>query len=73
MNKTLGAILMLIIQIGTAMLAYPINVTAGSWCPLIWSIIDFLPPFTFIAWIKWCVCHQVNMTLIKHTFSFFFN
>lgn len=40
MNKLIGGIVLLILQTATAMLAYPINVAAGSSCPLVWAIID---------------------------------
>lgn len=36
---------------------------------MFWAIVDFfLAP---IAWIKWLVMHQVNLTAIKETFAFF--
>jgi len=73
MNKLIGSIVHLLIQIATAMLAYTINVNANSSCPLFWAIVDFFPPFTWIAWIKWFVCHQINMTVIHQTFSFLGN
>lgn len=37
---------------------------------LFWAIIDFF--FAPIAWIKWFICEEVNITIIKETFSFFF-
>jgi len=36
---------------------------------LLWSIIDFI--FSPLAWLKWLVCGEVNMTIIKNAFGFF--
>ncbi len=47
----------------TAMIGYTIYSSVG------WSILDFL--FAPFAWMKWLVMHQVNITIIKETFSFF--
>lgn len=49
----------------TAMVGYHIHHS------LFWSIIDFF--FMPIAWLKWLICQEVNMTVIRATFSFFFN
>ena len=46
----------------TAMVGHTIH---GS---LLWSIIDFI--FWPIAWIKWLICHQVCLTVIKNAFGF---
>jgi hypothetical protein len=37
---------------------------------IFWSIMDFL--FWPIAWIKWIIYQEVNISLIKETFAFFF-
>jgi hypothetical protein len=37
---------------------------------IFWAIIDWI--FMPIAWCKWLICHEVNMTIIRETFSFFF-
>jgi hypothetical protein len=68
--KTLNTILYLIVATGTSMLAYPINVANGAWFPRFWCVVDFF--FWPFAWIKWLVFQEINMTLIKETFSFFF-
>lgn len=47
----------------TAMIGYHIH---GS---IFWAIVDFL--FIPIAWIKWLVCHEVSMSIIRDTFTFF--
>lgn len=47
----------------TSMVGYHVH---GS---VFWSIVDFI--FSPVAWAKWLICHEVNMTIIKETFSFF--
>jgi len=49
----------------TAMIGYTIHGSIG------WAIVDFL--FCPLAWAKWLVCHEVTLTIIKHTFSWIFN
>jgi hypothetical protein len=56
--------LYLIFSILVAMVGYHIH---GS---LFWSVMDFI--FTPITIIKWLICHEVTMTIIKDTFSWFF-
>ena len=53
-----------VFSIITAMIGYTIH---GS---IFWSIMDFL--FTPIAWIKWLAFHEVTLSIIKETFSWFF-
>lgn len=48
----------------TAMVGYAIHQSIG------WAIVDFL--FPCFAWIKWIICHEVTMTIIQNTFSWFF-
>ena len=69
--KKIGSFVYSIIAIATAMIGYQINTNEGSYVPFLWSIIDFL--FMPLAWIKWLICQEVNLTVIKHTFSFFLN
>lgn len=64
MNRP-GQLIYTICAICTAIIGHKIH---GS---LFWSIVDFL--FMPIAWIKWLVCQEVNMTVIKSAFAFFFN
>lgn len=52
-------------SIATAMVGYNIH---GN---VFYSIADFI--FTPIAWIWWLIGQDVNMTVIRDTFSFFFN
>ena len=36
---------------------------------LFWSVVDFV--FWPIAWCKWLICQQVNLSIIRATFGFF--
>jgi len=63
MNKSVCGVLYTIFSVCTAMVGYQIHNS------LFWSIMDFF--FTIFAWCKWLICHEVNMTIIKQTFSFF--
>ena len=53
----------LILSIATGMIGYHIH---GS---VFWAIMDFI--FMPFVWCKWLIMHQVNMSIIKHTFMFF--
>lgn len=35
-----------------------------------WSIVDFI--FYPIVWVKWLIFQEVNLTIIKQSFDFFF-
>jgi hypothetical protein len=59
-----GGLLYLIFSIMTAMIGYTIH---GS---LFWSIIDFT--FVPLVWLKWLLFHEVTLTVIKNTFTWFF-
>jgi hypothetical protein len=59
-KQMIGPILALL----TAMVGYTIH---GS---LFWSIIDFI--FAPLVWLKWLICHDVNLSIIKQTFTWFF-
>jgi hypothetical protein len=48
----------------TAMVGYHIH------HDFIWAVVDFF--FAPIAWTYWLVLHQVNLSIIKATFSWFF-
>ena len=63
-NRT-SSLLYRIACVCTAMIGYNIHGSVG------WSILDFF--FAPLVWIKWLVLHEVNLTIIKDTFSFFFN
>jgi hypothetical protein len=47
-----------IFRLFTAIVGYEINNKS-----IFWAIIDFL--FYPIAWIKWIICHEVNISIIK--------
>lgn len=49
--------------LATAMIGYTIHHN------LFYSIINFI--FAPISWIYWLITHDVNMSVIKETFSFF--
>lgn len=55
----------LIFCVLTAMIGYSIH---GN---LFYSIINFI--FTPISWLVWLICHDVTVSIIKETFSWFFN
>jgi hypothetical protein len=55
----------LIFGVLTAMIGYTIH------HDLFWSIMDFF--FTPIAWVKWLICHEVNLSIIRQTFTSFMN
>lgn len=52
-----------IISLATAIIGHEIH---GS---IFWSIIDFF--FWPLAWIKWAICQEVNVSIIKSAFEFF--
>jgi hypothetical protein len=54
----------------TGIIGYNVNVRLGSSIPLFWACMDFL--FSPIAWSKWLICQDINITIIKESFSFFF-
>lgn len=47
----------------TSMIGYTIHDS------VFWAIVDFF--FAPLAWAKWLILHEVNLTIIKQTFSFF--
>lgn len=58
-----GCLPVVLCAIPTAIIGHEIH---GS---IFWSIIDFL--FWPLAWAKWLICQEVNMTIIKSAFDFF--
>lgn len=56
-------ILWIAFEIATAVVGYHIH---GS---VFWAVMDFL--FSPIAWLKWMICHEVSVTVIREAFSFF--
>ena len=53
----------ILFQLPTAMIGYTIHKSFG------WAIMDFI--FAPIAWCKWLIMQEVNMSIIKETFNFF--
>lgn len=53
-----------IFSVLSAMVGYTIHHS------LLWSVLDFI--FTPIVWIKWLVCHDVTLSIIQQTFTWFF-
>lgn len=60
--KKVYSLLYLILQVMTAMVGYTIHHS------IFWSIMDFL--FMPFAIIKWLICHEITLTVLKETFSF---
>ena len=58
-------LLYLIFAVCTSMIGYHIHNS------LFWAIVDLF--FTPIAWAKWLICHEVTLSIIKTTFTWFFN
>ena len=63
--NTIGRIIYFLFTLATAMIGYTIHSS------LFWSIMDYF--FAPITWAKWLIYHEVNMVIIKQTFSWFFN
>jgi len=63
-SKGFGGVLYTIFCVVTAMIGHTIHHS------IFWSVVDFF--FAPIAWVKWLICHEVYMSIIKETFSFFF-
>ena len=53
----------IIFSLPTAMIGYQIHSSIG------WAIMDFI--FWPLAWIKWVICHEVTLTIIKSAFDWF--
>ncbi len=61
--NNLGNLIYLIVCICTAVIGKAIH---GS---TFWAVIDFF--FTPLAWVKWLVCHEVSLSIIKGAFASF--
>jgi len=61
--KQLSELIYTLFCLATAMVGYYRH---GS---ILCSIIDFI--LAPLVWCKWLLLHQVNITMIKHTFEFF--
>ena len=56
--------LYVLFSVATAMIGYNIH---GS---VFWSVMNFI--FTVFSWIKWLICKDVTLKIIKDSFSWFF-
>jgi len=61
----LSYLVSLFISLGTAMVGHQIHHS------IFWSICDFI--FVPLAWVKWLICQEVSLSVIKSAFSFFLN
>lgn len=61
--KTLSKLIALLILTATAMIGFQIHHS------LFWAIVDFF--FAPLAWLKWLICHQVTLSVIKAAFAWF--
>ena len=57
------AVLYLLFCLFTAMVGKTIH---GS---LLWAVVNFV--YAPLSWIKWMLCEEVNLTIIRQSFSFF--
>ena len=62
-NYGFGNLPYTIIAVCTSMIGYNIHNS------IFWAVVDFI--FFPIVWIKWLICHEVTLSIIKDTFSFF--
>ena len=63
-DNTFINLLYLLAAVATAMVGYHIHGSVG------WAILDFI--FWPFAIIKWLICKQLTLAVIKATFAFFF-
>ena len=63
-GKRLGSLFGLVMATSTAMISYEMHSDgwAAFWAFILWPI----------HLVKWAICHDINLTIIKNTFSFFF-
>ncbi len=55
----------LVVGLCTGIIGHTIHGSVG------WAIADGI--FSFIAWAKWLICQEVNVSVIRDAFSFFLN
>jgi len=60
---SIGRLLFIAVAIFTAIIGYHIH---GS---VFWTIMDWI--FWPFAWLKWLLCQEVSMSVIKDSFAFF--
>ena len=57
-------VLSMLFCLATAMIGHTRHGSVG------WAVFDFF--FAPFVWFKWLICKEVNVTLIKRSFAFFF-
>ena len=62
--KSMKSLFYTAVAIATAMIGYHIHHSR------FWAVMDFF--FWPFAWIKWLILQQVDMSIIRETFAFFF-
>ena len=63
-SYSIGNLIYTIACVCTSIIGYSIHNS------IFWSIMDFI--FCPIAWIKWIVCKEVTLEIIKKSFEWFF-
>ena len=61
---TVGRLLYIVFAACISMIGYTINNS------LAWAIVNYL--FAPLSLIKWMICHEITLNVIKTTFSWFF-
>ena len=59
---TIGRFLYFLVSVATAIIGFNIHHS------IFWSIMDFF--FTPFTWLKWLVCQEVTLNIIKGSFEF---
>jgi hypothetical protein len=62
-ERGVGSLVWALFGIATAIIGYHIHHS------ILWAIVDWM--FSPIAWLKWMICQEVSITIIKEAFSFF--
>ncbi len=62
-NTRISGTLYLLFCVATAIIGNTKNHSLG------WAILDGI--FAPLAWVKWLICQEINLTIINHAFSFF--
>ena len=60
---TIPSFLYLCFDLCTAMVGHTIH---GGW---FWCVMDFI--FSPVAWFKWLIFHEVNVSILRETFGWF--
>ena len=63
--KKMSGLIYFLFSLFTAVIGYNVNNKS-----VFWAIVDLI--FPIFAWIKWVICQEVNITIIKNSFTWFF-